>query len=198
MQKWTSLFRTGDHVIHIYRDETELVRSLVDIITAANEDEKIFYLSDKNLEKNVSCTNRKTDETIGIALKNGKLSIIPSYKTYCPTGEFSMKTILKFWWELSNKIDEKGYESGIVAGDISWLAHRPSLFQSFLQYEQAIDLYGLPKNIKIICQYDSKLFNSQQIESVMRAHQLVLRGQSLERRNWIVSRKMKDSIFSIF
>lgn len=199
MQKWTSRFHQGDHIIHIYRNDTELVRSLVDMIAMANDDEKIVYLSDKNIEKHVSCTNRETGEAIRSALRNGKLSIIPSYETYCPAGEFLMESILKFWWELANKIDKEGYESAIIAGDISWLPHHPSLFRSFLQYEQAIDLYGVPKNIRIICQYDSRLFNSQQIESAIRVHQLVLRGQSLERRNWIVLRKMDDnSIFFPF
>jgi hypothetical protein len=173
----------------------ELLQSLVDLITAASHDEKIVYLSDKKVEEQVPSKKREISKLIRSALNEGKLSIVPSYKTYCPTGKFLMESILKFWWELANRIDKEGYRSAIIAGDISWVSRHASLFPSFLQYEQSIDLYGVPKNIRIICQYDSRLFNSQQIESAIKVHQLVLRGQTLERKNWIVSRKLDNSVF---
>ncbi|MCQ5375115.1 MAG: MEDS domain-containing protein [Methanomassiliicoccales archaeon] len=198
MQKWTSRFHQGDHIIHIYRDDRELLRSLFDMIAMMGDDEKIVYLSDKDIEKHVSYADGEIGRVIKSALKNGKLSVMPSYETYCPTGEFLMESILKLLRELANKIDKEGCEGAIIAGDISWLPHYPSLFQPFLHYERAIDLCGVPKNIRIMCQYDSRLFNSQQLESAMNVHQLVLRGQTLERRNWIVVRKMDNSIFSFF
>ncbi|MEM2943195.1 MAG: MEDS domain-containing protein [Methanomassiliicoccales archaeon] len=191
MQMWPERFRKRDHVMHIFRSKFESIESLSDLIDFTPDDEIIVYVTDLDIEREIEqCKNTKTRRSIEDGLDERKLRALPSFATYCPDEHFEIDRMLRFWEELSIKLSNNGYRGATVVGDISWLSDYPSFFDSFVRYECAIDLRGVPDNLRIMCQYDSKLFSEDQLDRLARVHQLLLQGGILERRCWVISRKL--------
>ena len=189
MQKWTDDYRRGDHAVHIYRDGADLSRVILDVLGWLEGEEKFVYVTDRMLPNGENGFSSVATRVIKEAIKEGRMEIVPSYSFYCPKGKFAGRATMDRWKEKYDRVLDQGYNSVIIAGDISWLSVRPSSFGSFMDYEQSIDLAHLPKTLSVLCQYDSRLFTPDQQEWASRVHQLRVRDGRLERNYWMITHR---------
>jgi hypothetical protein len=192
MDKWIDDYRKGDHAVHVYSSDYECKKILIDIAEWADRDEKVVWLSDKSSSGKIAVSRKPADGRLNSDLRNGRVEIKPSYKSYCPGGVFLGSKMFEFWGNVRKEALKEGYKGLVVIGDVSWLKDHQSVFEPFMRYEQAIDFARLPENLTLLCQYDERLFTGDQLRAAENVHQLHLRNGRLERSYWFVLRRMSE------
>jgi hypothetical protein len=193
MDKWTDDYKRGDHAIHVYNTDSEREKALFELVNWSNSDEKIICLTDKWSSGSTDGAKDPGAGRFNSDVRKGRVEIRPSYSSYCPGGKFLGQKMFELWDNIHKDVAKQGYEGLIVIGDVSWLRTHESVFGPFMKYEQGIDFARLPRNLTILCQYDQRLFSSDQLDNAVRVHQLQLSEGRLERKHWFILRRTTES-----
>ncbi len=182
----TDTCRKGDHAVHLYSSDRERLQTIVDMLDWMEKGEVLVYLStlsENELLKSSHPHFREIEQAIG----SGKMILMDSYSFYCQNGKFDCQERLEKWNELNDEFMTKGYTGMVVVGDLSWLAGNSEMFSKVMQYEAKVTMEKLPETVTAICQYDSRLFNWEEMERINSVHELRLDGRKLIRNYWTLS-----------
>ncbi|MGD0057375.1 MAG: MEDS domain-containing protein [Methanomassiliicoccales archaeon] len=196
MNEWTAGYRRGDHAIQVYQTDAEREGALLELVEWSRNDEKIIYFTDKLSTRLDNGRENPLIEKLSSEIENGRLEIKPSFSSYCPGGKFRGPEMFGIWEEIHADALEQGHGGVIGIGDVSWLKTHMSVFLPFMRYEQGIDFARLPKDVTILCQYDQRLFTSEQLNQAAGAHQLRLSAGRLERNYWLIMCRSTEQGYS--
>jgi len=197
MNKWTDDYRRGDHVIQVYQTDAEREKVLLELVEWSRDDEKVICFTDKLSPRSDDGHGNPLTTKFNSEIENGRLEVKPSFSSYCPGGKFRGPEMFELWEKIHADAMEQGYKGLIGVGDVSWLKTHKSVFHPFMRYEQGIDFARLPKNVTILCQYDQRLFTSEELDRAMGVHQLRLSGGRLERNYWFIMRRTTEQGYSL-
>jgi len=193
MNNWTDGFRRGDHAIHVYQTDSERDKAVLDLIAWRRNDDKLVYLSDKWSHGLKADVGFPTISHLKSDIEDGRVELRPSYPSYCPGGRFRGSGMYRLLEKTYNDVIDQGYNGLVAVGDLSWLGAHRSILSSFMRYEQGIDFARLPRNLTILCQYDKRLFTSDQIGLAERVHQLRLSAGRLDWNHWFILRRTAEA-----
>jgi hypothetical protein len=197
MNKWTDDYRRGDHVIQVYQTDTEREKALLELVEWSRDDEKVVCLTDKLSLRPSDGHGSPLTTSLNPEIEKGRLEVRPSFSSYCPGGTFRGTGMFELWEKIRADAMEQGYKGLITVGDLSWLKTHKSVFHRFMRYEQGIDFARFPKNITILCQYDQRLFSSEELDRAVGVHQLQLSGGILKRNYWFIMRRTTEHGYSL-
>jgi hypothetical protein len=196
MNNWTDGFRRGDHAIHVYQTDSERDKAVLDLIAWRRNDEKLICLSDKWSRSFKADDGFPAIGHLKSDIKDGRIELRSSYSSYCPGGNFRGPGMYRLWEKAYDDAIDQGYNGLVAVGDTSWLGVHKSILPSFMRYEQGIDFARLPRDLTILCQYDRRLFTSEQIGLAEQVHQLRLSAGRLDRNHWFILRRTAGTDFS--
>ncbi|MEM0449699.1 MAG: MEDS domain-containing protein [Methanomassiliicoccales archaeon] len=194
MHSWTHRLIKGDHVLHMYENVPEQEQAVLELFNWASENAKMFYFTSKK-ESEYGITSFSRDGNLSArlvrAIKEGRLQILDSEKSYLTNGVFDPKITLQNVITAAESAREDGYSSMVAVGDPLWLAGRRGDIPRFVSYEAGLNLLRLPIETTFICQYDKRVFAKEDLERLRWVHDKVLSNQVLERNCWFLSNKKK-------
>lgn len=186
MRKWCEDLRRGDHVIHIYRDDDEQAKALLDLIAWMREDERLVLFCD-GPDREARESFSLSGHVFEAAAQEGRLEILPSNLSVCPTGKFHPEMIPQLIMREHGRAMDDGFGGLHVGFDCSWITEFPEDLTAHIVQQSEITLSKLPSNLTLLCQYDGRKFSAEQAERLRRVHQLALVDGKLTRNFWVVA-----------
>lgn len=186
MRKWCDDLKRGDHVVHVYKNDEEQAKSLLDLVGWLREDEKLVLLCDGPGREAEDCFCL-SGHVFEAAAREGRMEALPSQKRICPTGKLRPEAIQDIIMLEYGRAMDDGFRSLVLGIDYSWMADLPDDFAAHVVQQSHITLSRLPSNLTLLCQYDGRRFTADQAENVLRVHQLSLADGRLSRNFWVVA-----------
>jgi hypothetical protein len=196
MDNWTDSFKRGEHCIHVYNDEQEMQKAVLDLAHWMTKDEKMLYFSDVGSSGRLVKKPSAGREPLRQIMAEGRIQTGPSFETYCPGGKFRGDAMLDVWRGACQAASDNGFKSIVAVGDVSWLAGRRRMFPQFMNYEMSLNLNPFPISLTILCQYDRCLFTEEEIGQVSGIHQTVLSRGVLMRNYWMIAKTRAGGMLS--
>ena len=186
---WTEAYRRGDHAIQVYSSDIERLRSVYDILDWIDDDELLIYLVDDAGLDSLSNGESHMIGRIREGIVQGRLRLMRATQFYLKGDAFCSESAITGWVKLLKEIQDEGYKTLVVVGDVSWSVNHSGLFSEVLKYEATLTMGGLPIGFTALCQYDSRLFSQTEIDYIESVHELQLKDGNLKRNFWLVSQR---------
>ena len=188
MRKWTIGLNFGGHVIHPYENEMERERAVLELAQWAPKGSKFLYLADRRCkERRLQKEERELEAAFG-SRKDDGLEILSAPDVYCRGGKFIGKEMIGVLKDLADEAADTGYRSMVAVGDLSWLARRPEDFRTFIGYEISVNFTRFNIKSIFLCQYDQRIFSSDELHKATLVHEQVLLDRTLRRNHWFIPR----------
>lgn len=190
LNKWTNDLHRGEHLLHLCKSEDERIKTVLDMISCIECNEKVIFVSNHKISKYLSNHGRSID-TLGKGFEQRKPRSI-----FLTMGEFSNEESLNQLRGLIEETQKSGNKSLILIFDHSWLKMRNGSFAQFMQFEASLTFTRFNILVTFICQYDSSQLNDEQMELATSLHALTLCDGQVSRNYWLIPRSMQTEVFS--
>jgi len=190
LNKWTNDVRRGEHLLHLCKSEDERVRTVLDMISCIEGNEKVIFVSDNEISKYLSSHGVSID-TLGKGFEQRKPRSI-----FLTTGKFSNEESLNQLRGLIEEARKSGNKSLILIFDHSWLIKKNGSFAQFMQFEASLTFTRFNIPVTFICQCNSSQLNDEQMELATSLHALTLCDGQVSRNYWLIPRSMQTEVFS--
>lgn len=191
MQRWYDDLRRGDFIAHVYKNEMEQSRVLLDLLNWLNEDEKFIYLTEKWPLDGTGLSSEARNAVFEAAAKEGRFEATAPY-TLKEKGKMKRASVSEMIQSMMNKVKEEGFHGMLLGSEDSWIQSSPQDFESYIVKEMQLTLTRLPPNVSVLCHYDGRVFNAEQADRLTLMHPLSLSNGRLYRNYWVVSTKSWD------
>ncbi len=191
MQRWYDDLKKGDFIAHVYKNEMEQSRILLDLLNWLDEDEKFVYLTDKWPLDGVGPGADARNTVFEAAMEEGRFETTAPY-IYRENGKMGRLSVSEIIYSVMEKVKEEGYHGMLLGSEDSWIHSSQDDFDSYIVKEMQLTLTKLPPNVSVLCHYDGRLFSSDQSDRLSSMHPLSLSNGRLYRNYWVVSTKSWD------
>ena len=183
----TSTLRRGDHAIQVFHTEVERVRLVEEVLDWIRDDEIFIFLSVLPMSEFLCQCRESLATRIERSISSGKMVIMNSHSFYCDGGEFSCEAMLERWNDLVSEHRSNGFNGIVVVGDLSWSSESKELFSKVMEYEVKVISDRLPQGMTAICQYDSRLYDDEEMERITSLHEIQMIDGGIRRNYWLIT-----------
>ncbi len=187
IRRWYDDLRTGDHVVHVYGDDADELKVVLDLIHWMGDNDKFVYLSDRWNEDGSMAGSSSIHPLIDAALKEGRFEVLNARSYLYGAGKIRSNAITDLLVDERTKALNCGFEALLIGWDGTWAFDIAEDLEQFLLYEALLSSMRLPTDLTIFCQYDGRRMSSELSAKVSSMHQLVLSDGRLVRNYWVIS-----------
>jgi len=160
----------GTHLCQFYETKHDLSEILVPYFAEGlRSNEACMWVTSEPLEvEEAKAALEKAVPNIDRFIKNGQLLILPYTEWYLKGGKFEADRVLQGWVEKEQEALSRGFEGLRLTGNTFWIER--SLWDSFTDYEEAINNVLGAHRIIAVCTYSLGNCSGSDIIDVIRNH----------------------------
>lgn len=169
---------SGDHVCWVFDDETTRLDTLAAYVgEGLRRGHQVLCLADP------APADRLTDEferravPAAGARDRGQLDLVPAEQSYLRSGSFDPAAMGAGLRSGIADARSNGYQVLWLAGDMTWAVEAGIGAEEIAQYEQAACAAFFDGHAVALCQYDRRLFSSEQLAAIVSAHPAAALGE---------------------
>ncbi len=164
----------GSHFCQFYRDEADLIETLVPFFTAgllANEACLWITSGSLDADKAMALLHAAVPD-LERRIAGGQLEIVPISHWYVPGDAFEADAVLAGWIERERQARERGFDGLRLSGDTIWVQR--SGWNDFMHYERKVN--GAFRSLRLValCTYCSDTCSASDVIDVCSHHEFAL------------------------
>ena len=177
----------GDHIALIYDDPKERISAVTPLIRVGLEKgELCLYISneenDTDMVEALKAENIDVDKAIG----NGGLILTHKQEMYFKQGFFEPEWTLKVIENIADLAKSYGFTAMRIISDMTWIHEKVAGVQKWPEYEAKLNVLNPGISLRIICQYNRKVFSPSSLIIALHAHPKVVSGGSVNKNQFYV------------
>jgi DNA-binding CsgD family transcriptional regulator len=102
------------------------------------------------------------------------LVVLTKAEAYLRNGVFDPERMFAFWRETAEKARSDGFQRLRATGETDWTVRAAPGLERWIEYESTLNRKFLDLGLFALCQYERRLFPTEVILGVMRAHPIVI------------------------
>ncbi|WP_424362916.1 MEDS domain-containing protein [Methylocystis parvus] len=175
----------GAHICLMYSSRDELLEILVPYFREGLlSNEYCLWITSQALSpKDAADALRAALPQLDHHLASGQIEILDYREWYTPGGGFDGARVSQAWLDKLHPALARGFDGMRLSGDTSWIDETD--WESFVHYEERIDLVIKQHPVLALCSYPLDLLNARQIFDVVASHEFAL---TRERGDWTTFR----------
>ncbi|MBI2954414.1 MAG: PAS domain S-box protein [Chloroflexi bacterium] len=164
----------GTHFCQFYQAGADLLDILVPYFEAGLENNEycMWVTSQPVGVEDAVRAMRRAVPNIGRYLERGQMEIMPHNEWYLKGGFFDLQRVLTGWVDRLNEALERGFDGLRITGNTAWLEKID--WQSFIDYEQAIDKVIGRYRMIALCTYHLDRCGASEVADVVSNHEFAL------------------------
>jgi chemotaxis family two-component system sensor kinase Cph1 len=179
LKEHMSSLRVHDHVCLAYSDREQQITAIACFLKSGLElGEKCLYVADKDNSDFVLKVLKDTGIPVEELLQKGTISIATPEAIYMRKGSFDPDDVVTIGKELIADALANGYSALRCACDMTWAQKGHLSCKCLLEYEAKVSCL-FEENLVSICQYNTNLFDSQTIDTLLNTHPVSIYGGSV-------------------
>jgi hypothetical protein len=173
---------TRDHLCSVYDTPEEHYGVSIPFIRLGLErDEKCFYFADDGRAAEVHRALEAQGVDADRAIGTRSLVLATKAQAHLRDGGFDPERMYGFWRDATARAHGEGFSGLRVTGETEWVLRGAPGLDRWVEYESALNQRLRGMNCFALCQYHLRLFPPQVILGVLRAHPVVIFGDTVYR-----------------
>lgn len=164
----------GAHFCQFYRDEADLVETLIPFFKAGlDANEACLWITPNSLDsERAMALLRVQVPDLDHRVAAGQLEIVPIGSWYSPGDTFDAGAVLDGWIERENRARARGFEGLRLSGDTLWVER--SGWDDFMDYERRVN--GAFRSLRLValCTYCADTCSASDVIDVCCHHEFAL------------------------
>lgn len=177
----------ANHILHVYDSDEDRTLPIREILRSQGDNDTLFYLTDNPNPVHPAPISDEYEGLVKDSIDSGQLRINPARSYYHFDESFDVTSTLKRCSKLFRELNDGGFERMVLIGDVGGSTSIPKSVEAFMEYEALLNLFDLPENITIVCQYEKNLFEDRHLRRAFALHELLARDGQFIRNYWISS-----------
>jgi len=177
----------GDHIALIYENPEERISAVTPLIRVGLEKGEIcLYISneedDTDIVEALKAENIDVDKAIG----NGGLILTHKKEMYFKRGYFDPDWTMKVIGNVADLAKSYGFTAMRIISDMTWTQEKVAGVEKWPEYEAKLNVFNPGMSLRIICQYDRRIFSPSSLIIALHAHPRVVSEGSINNNMFYV------------
>ncbi len=185
----------GDHIALIYETDEERLSAVTPLIRVGLEKGEIcLYISseenDTDMLEALKAENIDVDKAVG----SGGLILTHKKEMYFKRGNFDPDWTMKVISNVAELAKSYGFTAMRIISDMTWTQEKVAGVERWPEYEAKLNTFNPGISLRIICQYDRRVFSPPALIIALHAHPRVVTEGSINNNLFYVptDRLLKD------
>ncbi len=177
----------GDHIALIYETPEERISAVTPLIRVGLEKGEIcLYIS--NEEDDTDMVEALKAENIDVekAIGNGGLILTHKKEMYFKRGYFDPDWTMKVIGNVAELAKSYGFTAMRIISDMTWTQEKVAGVEKWPEYEAKLNVFNPGMSLRIICQYDRRIFSPSSLIVALHAHPRVVSEGSINNNMFYV------------
>jgi DNA-binding NtrC family response regulator/PAS domain-containing protein len=176
-----------DHLSSIYESQQEHFAVAISFIRIGlDRGEKCVYIAGDGTLGDVSEALQAEGIDVDRAVASNSLVSTTKEQAYLKRGSFDFDWRFSFWKEATELAMSEGFSALRATGETEWVLRSALGLERWIEYESRLTHSLSQSNCVALCQYNRRLFPPELILDVIRAHPIVVSGDTVCRNLYYV------------
>jgi PAS domain S-box-containing protein len=176
-----------DHIALIYDQDEERLTTITPLIKVGLEKgELCLYVS--NEENDVAIVEALKAEHIDVdkAVSNGSLILTSKKEMYFKLGRFDPEWTIRVINNIADLARSYGFTAMRVMSEMSWTQEKVPGVERWPEYEAKMNTLNPGISLRIICQYDRRLFSAEALMAAVQTHPRIVADGGINRNSFYI------------
>ena len=176
-----------DHIALIYEQDEERLTTITPLIKVGLEKgELCLYVSNEEDDQAIVEALKAENIDVDKAVSNGSLILTSKKEMYFKLGRFDPEWTIRVINNIADLARSYGFTAMRVMSDMAWTQDNVSGVERWPEYEAKMNTLNPGISLRIICQYDRRLFAADALMAAVQTHPRIAAQGEISRNSFFI------------